>query len=181
MVTEFGHKLGLPELTRRAARIKLVLSDVDGVLTDTGVYYSEAGEALKRFSVRDGMGVERLRNAGIETGIITRERSKSVEKRAEKLKLPHVLMGVWDKRAELEPFLKRAGLELSELAYIGDDVNDLGIIGVVAEAGLVAAPQDAMEEVIRAVHYHCEKPGGHGAFRDFAEWLLKLRLERSTR
>jgi 3-deoxy-D-manno-octulosonate 8-phosphate phosphatase (KDO 8-P phosphatase) len=181
VMAPLGQTLGESELRSRAARIKIVLSDVDGVLTDAGVYYSDQGEVMKRFSLRDGMGVERLRDAGIESGIITRERSKSVEKRAEKLKLPHVIMGIWDKRAELAPFLEKARIELDQLAYIGDDVNDLGLLRAVSERGLCAAPLDAMPEVVRAVHYQTEKPGGHGAFRDFAEWILGLRAERSTR
>ena len=99
------------ELHRRAARLRLVLTDSDGVLTDTGVYYSERGEELKRFSIRDGMGVERLRNAGVDTGIVTGERSPSVVRRAEKLGLPHVLLGVKDKLRRRAGLVRRAGLD----------------------------------------------------------------------
>jgi len=165
----------LCELQRRALRIRLVLTDCDGVLTDAGVYYSGNGEELKRFSVRDGMGVERLRAEGIETAVITREIAPIVKKRAEKLKLRHLYMGVRDKRAHLEMVTSQTGLQLCQLAFIGDDVNDLEIIRAIDREGLTAAPRDAMAEVRDAVRYCCAAPGGHGAFRDFAEWILRLR------
>lgn len=163
------------ELRRRARQITLVLTDCDGVLTDNSVYYSASGEEMKRFSIRDGMGVERLRDAGIQTAIITRECSLSVKSRAEKLKLPHFFLGVQDKRAHLGGILCQTGAGINQLAYIGDDVNDLEIIEAINVAGLTAAPHDAMPEVLRSVHYRCSEAGGNGAFRDFAEWLLRLR------
>jgi 3-deoxy-D-manno-octulosonate 8-phosphate phosphatase (KDO 8-P phosphatase) len=163
------------ELEMRAARLKLVATDVDGVLTDGCVYYGDEGEVLKRFSLRDGMGVERLRADGIETAFVTRENSPIVARRAEKLKLRLCYLGVADKRALLPGLLADAGISGNELAYIGDDVNDSGIIAAVAPRGLVAAPLDAFPSVLRSVHYRCAQPGGHGAFRDFAEWILDLR------
>jgi 3-deoxy-D-manno-octulosonate 8-phosphate phosphatase (KDO 8-P phosphatase) len=168
-------RLAPEELAARARRLRLVLTDSDGVLTDCGVYYSDAGEALRRFSVRDGMGVERLRDAGVATAIITRERSGAVERRAAKLQLPHLFLGVRDKAAQLPAVLAATGLGLDALAYIGDDVNDLEIMAAIGERGLTAAPADAMPEVRAACHHLCAARGGHGAFRDFAEWLLGLR------
>src|SRR5579859_4945173 len=110
----------------KARRIKLLLTDVDGVLTDNGVYYGEDGEVLKRFSIRDGMGVERLRKlCGIETGIVTGELSPSVARRAEKLNIAHLYLGVKDKRARLLEIMEATGLGWDEIAFIGDDVNDL--------------------------------------------------------
>ena len=144
------------------------------MLTDTGVYYSSDGEEFKRFSIRDGMGVERLRGAKIETAIITREKTNSVKRRAEKLKLRYLYVGVKNKRAHLSIILNQAGLSLNQLAYIGDDVNDLEIIESINSVGVTAAPADAMPAVLDAVHYHCGPNGGHGAFRDFAEWILHL-------
>ncbi len=167
--------LSRTELRKRAARIALVLTDSDGVLTDTGVYYSESGEAFKRFSIRDGMGVELLRNAGIETAIITGERSGSVARRSEKLGLTHLYLGVKDKLRQLDAIVAETGIALGHIAFIGDDVNDIDIIGTIGKSGLTAAPADAMPEVKRSVHYHCRTRGGHGAFRDFADWLLSLR------
>ncbi|MFQ3597281.1 MAG: HAD-IIIA family hydrolase [Chloroherpetonaceae bacterium] len=168
--------LSKKEIQKRASAIKLILTDNDGVLTDTGVYYSEQGEAFKRFSIRDGMGVERLRDAGIETAIITGELSGSVQKRAEKLKMPYLYLGVKNKRAKLEDILRDTGLKISELGYIGDDVNDLEIIAEIKKAGLTACPNDAMPIVQKAVHYKANANGGHGAFRDFAEWILAHRI-----
>ena len=165
------------ELAARARRLRLVLTDSDGVLTDGGVYYSDSGEALRRFSVRDGMGVERLREAGIATAIVTRERSEPVARRAEKLALPVLFLGVHDKAAQLPAILQDTGLALDALAYIGDDVNDLGILAAVAAEGLTGAPADAMPEVLACCHYACAARGGHGAFREFAEWILRLRRE----
>jgi 3-deoxy-D-manno-octulosonate 8-phosphate phosphatase (KDO 8-P phosphatase) len=178
--TARGAALPSAELRARARRVRLVLTDSDGVLTDGGVYYSDRGEALRRFSVRDGMGVERLRIAGIATAIITRERCGCVERRAAKLRLPHLFLGVQDKAAQLPAVLAETGLEVGALAYIGDDVNDLGIMAAIGERGLTAAPADAMPELLAACHHRCAARGGHGAFRDFAEWILALRADAES-
>ena len=172
--------LAAAEARRRARRLALVLSDVDGVWTDAGVWYSEAGEVLKRFSLRDGMGVERLREAGVETGLVTGERSPAVARRAEKLGLRLVLQGVADKRAAVGELLSGAALELGQVAYMGDDHNDLGLIEALRPRGLTAAPADALPAVARAVHWRSALPGGHGAFREYAEWLLGLREPRGA-
>jgi len=168
-------KLTEAELKRRAGKIKLILSDNDGVMTDTGVYYSDQGEVMKRFSIRDGMGVERLRNIGIETVIITGETSGSVKTRAEKLKMRHLYLGVKDKAAMLPSILKETGLAIDEIAYIGDDVNDIDIINLISPHGLTACPADAMPVIKPLVQYHCQFPGGNGAFRDFADWIIDLK------
>ncbi|EAT59399.1 MULTISPECIES: HAD family hydrolase [Chlorobium] len=168
--------LPIEELRRRAGRIKLVLSDNDGVLTDNGVYYSERGEEMKRYSIRDGMGVERLRAEGIETGIMTGELSPSIKKRAEKLAIRNLYLGIKDKVAMLDTVQAETGFALCEIAYIGDDVNDIGIMHVIAPEGLTACPQDGTLFVEPCVHYRAKADGGHGAFRDFAEWLIDLRV-----
>ncbi|MGQ9804646.1 MAG: KdsC family phosphatase [Chlorobiales bacterium] len=170
------NSLSKKELQKRARAIKLILTDNDGVLTDTGVYYSDKGEVFKRFSIRDGMGVERLRDAGIETAIITGETSKSVQKRSEKLKMPYLYLGVKNKHAKLDEILRETGLNLAQLGYIGDDVNDLEIIAEIKTVGLTACPNDAMPIVQKAVHYKAKANGGNGAFRDFAEWILMHRI-----
>ena len=159
----------------RAARIALVVTDNDGVLTDGTVYVSASGEHLKAYSVRDGMGVERLRARGIATGVLTREAPTLIAPRAHKLELRYVWTSVRDKYAYLDRILHDAGVSLDQVAYIGDDLNDLTILEAVGDVGLTAAPGDAMPRVRDAVHYLCEAPGGRGAFRDFAEWLLALR------
>ncbi|MCA9675504.1 MAG: 3-deoxy-D-manno-octulosonate 8-phosphate phosphatase [Myxococcales bacterium] len=163
------------EAAARAARIALVLCDNDGVLTDGQVYVSARGEELKAYSLRDGMGVERLRAAGVATAIVTRERSEFARRRADKLRLPHCWLGIADKRAMLGRILEEAGVRVDQVAYIGDDVNDLGIIQAIAPVGLCAAPADAMPEVVDAVHLVTRRPGGRGAFRELAEWILRQR------
>ncbi len=160
----------MTDLLLRASRIKLVLTDCDGVLTDAGVYYGETGEVLKKFNIRDGMGVERLRKlCGIETGIITGERSPSVVTRAAKLKITELHLGASNKPVVLADILLRLNLTAEEIAFIGDDVNDLLVLQTV---GLAACPADAVPEVKHAVHYRCEVAGGAGCFRELAELII---------
>ena len=158
----------------RAARLALVVADNDGVLTDGTVYVSAAGEAMKAYSVRDGMGVERLRDHGIATAVLTREPPALIAPRAHKLEV-RLWTGVRNKRAHLPRVLEESGARLDQLAYIGDDLNDLDILDAIGAVGLTAAPADAMPRVRDCVHYVCDAPGGRGAFREFAEWLLRLR------
>ncbi len=174
-LAKISDKHSLNELKRRARTIKLVLSDCDGVLTDTGVYFSKAGEVMKRFSIRDGMGTELLRKAGIETGYISGETSPGLKRRAEKLKLRHLYLGIDDKPATFRKILAKTKLSAGEIAYIGDDVNDLEMLKEIGKAGLTATPGDGMPVVKKAVHYICKANGGYGAFRDFADWILQLR------
>lgn len=166
-------KLSPDEVIKRARRVRLVLTDCDGVLTDNGVYYSARGEELKRFSLRDGMGVERLRNAGIHAAIITGENAEMVLRRAEKLQM-RAHLGIKDKAAYLLSALED-GMTLEHVAYIGDDVNDLEAMAKLDGHGLTACPADAMPEVRSRTHHVTEAPGGHGAFRDFVEWILAAR------
>ena len=168
-------KLTDAEIRRRAKAIKLVLTDVDGTLTDAGVYYSANGEELKRFSIRDGMGMDRLREAGIATAMITREDSPRVTARSKKLGLPFYFPGIYDKRAYLAELMAKTGFALHELAYIGDDVNDVDIMSEIARKGLTGCPGDAMPEAVRVAHYRSKASGGNGGFRDFAEWILRHR------
>ena len=163
-------------LRERARRVRLVLADCDGTLTDAGVWYTAEGELAKRFSLRDGMGVELLRNDGVPTAIITRESSEAVRRRSEKLKLPFHFDGIRDKASHLSEITRLTHVDPSEMAYIGDDVNDLEIMHAIAKAGgLTGAPQDATRAVLDLVHHQGTRPGGHGAFREFAEWILSLR------
>jgi len=165
------------QLLQKLSGIKLVLTDCDGVLTDAGVYYGESGEQLKKFNIRDGMAVERLRNlAGIETGIITGELSPSVAKRAEKLKITELHLGSKDKPAVLKEILERLKLNASEVAYIGDDCNDQQVMELV---GFTAAPADAISFVREQVDYVCASKGGEGAFRELAELLIDANRKES--
>lgn len=159
-----------PEVLEKARRIRLVLTDCDGVLTDNGVFYSAEGELAKRFSIRDGMGVERLRTLlDIDTGIITGEHSAVVQKRADKLRITELHLGIKDKLSCIEEIVARRTIPLDRIAYIGDDVNDLEIL---EQVGLSATPQDGMPFNHRIVDYICQTPGGYGAFRELAELIL---------
>jgi len=143
--------------------------DVDGVLTDAGMYYTESGDELKKFTTRDGMGIKMLQAAGVVTAFITREKTTIVERRGQKLAVPEVHQGVDDKLAVLTTLAKKYGLSLDQVAYIGDDVNDLEALRAV---GFSAAPADAMPSVLKAVLYVCKKKGGEGAVRELADLIL---------
>lgn len=156
-------------VTDRAARVRLALADCDGVLTDGGVYYSDRGEEMKRFSIRDGMGVARLRAAGVDVGIVTGEVSGPVRRRAQKLAITELWEGAADKAAVLAEICRRRDLDPTEVAYIGDDHNDLEVM---QRVGLAAAPADAMPPVRAAAHLVTAEPGGGGAFRAFAELIV---------
>lgn len=160
-------------LKSKAEKIKVILTDVDGVLTDTGIYYGQNGESIKRFSVRDGMGVERLRKyVGIETIIITGENTGSVKSRAEKLKITEYYLGVLKKEDVLEIIKKKNGFENENIAYIGDDSNDVEIMQL---CGLTATPADGMSFIKDIADYVCQTNAGYGAFREFGELILSLK------
>lgn len=163
-------------LLEKAKKIKLIITDVDGVLTDTGIYYSTTGEALKRFSIRDGMGVERLRDLlGIETVIVTGENSGTVKTRAEKLKISEYYLGVKNKLDVLESIKKKNGVDEVNIAYIGDDINDFELM---SKCGLKAAPADGMHFIKEIADYVCEINAGYGAFREFSELIISLNYEK---
>jgi len=153
--------------------IKLVVTDVDGVLTDGGFYYSETGILLKKFNVKDGMGFRLLKKAGFLTGIITTDVTEFIKARAERIKPDFLISGTWDKLGELKQKLEELSLTLENVAYIGDDVNDIEILEAV---GLSAAPNDAVASVIEKVDFVCKRNGGEGAFREFADYIMKMNL-----
>ena len=166
------------DLKQRIKTIRWVLTDCDGVLTDAGVYYGPDGERLKRFNMRDGMGVERLRTlTGIDVGIVTGETSAIVAARARKLNIVELHSGARDKLAVLQAFMERLGLHPAEIAYIGDDVNDLAVLPIV---GVSACPADAVASVKKVVNYVCQLPGGHGCFRELAELIIDVHQSEST-
>ncbi|MCS7054222.1 MAG: HAD-IIIA family hydrolase [Ignavibacterium sp.] len=162
-------------LADKIKNIKLVITDVDGVLTDTGIYYSPEGEIIKRFSIRDGMGVERLRDLlGIETIIITGENSGTVKSRAAKLKINEFYLGVKNKVEILELVKGKNHLSEENIAYIGDDSNDYEIM---RKCGFTATPSDGMSFIKEIADYVCEAKGGYGAFREVAELIISLKLK----
>lgn len=160
-------------LQEKIDKVKLVLTDNDGVLTDTGVYYSAKGEEFKRFSIRDGMGVERLRKyAGIETIIITGEESGSVKARAEKLKIKEYYLGVKKKAKLLSEIIKKNKITPEQVAFIGDDSNDFELMKMV---GFKVTPADGMSFIKEICDYVCESRAGNGAFRELAELILAFQ------
>ena len=173
-------RLSGPQLRARVSAIRLVVSDVDGVLTDAGVYYSADGEELKRFSMRDGMGVELLRNAGIRTALLTREQSPIVAARAKKLRIESLWAGQMDKREALPNLVRELGVSAEAVAYIGDDVNDLGALRWVAEAGLAVCPADAVPKVAAVAQFITAARGGYGAFRELCDLILDNQKEQTT-
>jgi YrbI family 3-deoxy-D-manno-octulosonate 8-phosphate phosphatase len=157
-------------------RIRLFATDVDGVLTDAGMYYTESGDEFKKFNTRDGMGIKLLQRAGLITALITQEETKLVARRGEKLAIPEVHQRVHDKLRALRDIAARHGLTLDEVAYMGDDVNDLEALKA---AGFSATPADGIASVRRAVDYICRQQGGRGAVREVVDMILAAQA-RST-
>jgi 3-deoxy-D-manno-octulosonate 8-phosphate phosphatase (KDO 8-P phosphatase) len=159
-------------LAARCLNLRLVLSDVDGVMTDGTILMLPGGGELKAFHVRDGLGVVLAHEAGLRTGVLSGRSSEIVERRASELGMTVVRQGVRDKLAELRRILGREGLEAREVAYIGDDVNDIPLL---EEVGLSAAPSDAPMEVRLQAFMVTEAGGGRGCLREFVEAILRAR------
>ena len=153
-----------------ASRIKFLVLDVDGTLTDAGMYYGAAGEALKKFNTRDAHGLQRLREQGIGVCVITTETSPSVEARMRKLRIDEYYPGVSDKLPLLLELSKRWGIPLENIGYVGDDLSDLECL---SRVGVSFCPADAVPQVARQAHYVCEHPGGHGAVREVCDLILR--------
>jgi YrbI family 3-deoxy-D-manno-octulosonate 8-phosphate phosphatase len=158
------------ELSHKLNKIKLLVMDVDGTLTDGTMYYSKTGEELKKFSTRDGMGITLLRKNDIESAIITSEYSQISEQRAIKLRIEHVVLGSRNKTESLIELSKKLNLELNEIAFIGDDINDEHVMNI---AGVSACPADATKSIQQIADYICSSNGGNGAVREFIEAILK--------
>ena len=150
--------------------IKVFFTDVDGTLTDGCTYYSARGEEMKKFNHKDGRGTFLLKQNHIKFGIITGENTKIVEKRAQKLNADYCFLGVDDKLLFLKSFCKDRNLSFEEVAFIGDDTNDLEVI---RHVGLSFAVCDALPKVKEAAHFICSRNGGYGAFREAADFLIK--------
>lgn len=157
-------------MNKNLAKIKLVVLDVDGTLTDGGVYIDSNGVELKKFNIKDGAGIVLAKQIGIEFMILTGRKSNSVEHRAIELKIKYVFQGVADKRTFLKKILIEQGFSPENVAYMGDDINDLDCMRFV---GFSACPADA----VKAVHDQCDFishfNGGQGAVREFCDYLCK--------
>ena len=152
--------------------IKLLATDVDGTLTDGGMYYTTKGDVMKKFHARDGMGVTLLRKKGIDTIIVTKEKTDIVKHWSKKMKIRELFDGIKDKEVILDKVCKKYKLIPSQVAYIGDDVNDIGLL---KKVGFSASPKDGMPMVKKICNYRCQTDGGKGAFRELAELILKNR------
>lgn len=166
----------MPEVSRELAdkirAVKLVVFDVDGVLTDGRIIFSNSGEETKLFDVKDGHGIKLLMRSGIDVAIITARESEVVRRRARDLGITHVFQGMKDKKMALEELVKASGVTPDAMAYMGDDIIDLPVLKRVAFSAAVA---DAVSEVIERVDFVAKKPGGRGAARELAELILKVQ------
>lgn len=153
----------------RAARIRMMIFDVDGVLTDGGLYFGAAGETLKRFNVLDGHGIKLLAQSGVATAIISARQSDIVLRRAADLGISHVRQGVHDKHAGFEELLKECAIDAAHCGFVGDDVIDLPIL---TRAGFAASVANGHAEVRSRVHYVTQATGGHGAVRELCDFIL---------
>lgn len=151
--------------------IKMLVMDVDGTLTDGKIFVSDQGEVMKVFDVKDGYGIKfELKEHGIIPAIITGKISEIVAKRAAALDIAELHQNVLDKECVLREIAEKYGIALSEIAYIGDDVNDLGCIAL---CGFTGCPADALDPVIKQVDYVCSRNGGHSAVREFIDEIIK--------
>ncbi len=169
---------GLDGALKRAEGLKLMIFDVDGVMTDGTLYYSERGEELKAFNIQDGLGIKMLRQYGVEVALITARNSRAVELRAASLGITHLYQGAEDKRGAYAALLAQMGLATGQSGYMGDDLLDLPLITRCGFAATVPAAPQALKS---RAHYVTRATGGHGAVREVCEFILRAQgaLERA--
>jgi 3-deoxy-D-manno-octulosonate 8-phosphate phosphatase (KDO 8-P phosphatase) len=160
------------ELCDKMRRIRILILDVDGVLTDGGIFIDDEGRETKRFDVRDGHGLKMLMRCDVEIILLTGRTSKAVEHRALDLGIKEVYQGVWNKLEVFEDISRKKNVGWEEIAFVGDDVVD---VPVLKRAGFSASVADAAEDVKRVVDYIAEQPGGKGAVREICEIILKAK------
>jgi 3-deoxy-D-manno-octulosonate 8-phosphate phosphatase (KDO 8-P phosphatase) len=156
----------------KAKPIKLLLLDVDGVLTDGSLIYSHEGNESKAFNTQDGFGLRMLQDSGVEVGIITARSSEALARRAQDLKILHLYQGASNKLDAYKEIIKKTGRKPYELAYMGDDWLDMVLL---KRVGLAVAPANAVNEVKEMVHYVTEQSGGHGAVREVCDLILEAQ------
>ncbi len=164
-------------LAGKVALVRMILLDVDGVLTDGGIIYDGSDQESKRFDIQDGMGITMAVKAGLQVGILTGRTSPMVERRARELSMSIVKQGFHDKVEGFSEILREGSLEPYEIAYIGDDVQDLPVLW---RAGFSAAPANAVDDVKSEVDYVCTRSGGHGAVREVIDLVLREKGLRAS-
>jgi len=165
-------KLTPHEAELRLGQIKLLSLDVDGVMTDGGLYYTDDGSQFRKFNVKDGLGIKRAMKAGVEVCIISASRATSTYTRAEHLGIKHVRIGSEDKLADLQAIAAELGVQVHEVAHMGDDLTDIELMNGV---GLGLTVADAVPETIAQAHYVTAKSGGKGAVREICDMIVKIR------
>ena len=160
------------DVSKIIKKIKIVLTDVDGVLTDGGMYYTKNGDSMKKFHTRDGMAVTLLRKKNIHTMIVTKEKNNIIKQWAKAMNIKKLYDGVYDKVKILDTICNKFEVLPSEVAYIGDDINDIELL---QHVGFSATPNDGINEIKKFCNYVCEKNGGDAAFREFADLILSYQ------
>ena len=160
------------ENIERLSKVKLLSLDVDGVLTDGGIYYTDSGDSFRKFNAKDGMGLTHLQMAGIPVAIISMGMPGAIDHRAKRLGIKYVYTDVEDKAQSMREIIDDLGIDMSEVAHIGDDINDLPLFDV---AGLTIAPVDAMDEVKEVADIISTKKGGDGVVREIADIIRKAQ------
>ncbi len=166
------------EIRNKCKKIKIVLTDVDGVLNDGGRYYSEKGEVLRKFHVRDGMGINLLLRNDIKTIIVTKENSKIVKYWAKVMNVSKVYSGIKTKEDKLKTICKTYNVKPIEIAFIGDDVNDIELM---KKVGFSATPFDGNPQAVKIAHYVCKTSGGNGVLREIVDMILKEKFPDKTK
>jgi len=165
-------RMSHPEFSRRLGGVRLLSLDVDGILTDGGLYFADDGLTLRKFNVRDGQGIKRVMDSGIAVAIISAGPQDAIRRRMETLGIPHIFTGVPDKLDTLTLLCGRLGIDLGEVAHMGDDINDLPVMEVV---GYPITVPDAVAEVLDIAVHVTSRPGGAGAVREICDLLVAAR------
>lgn len=166
-----------PQLQERLKEVRLLASDVDGVLTDGGVCVLEDGTEFRRFDIKDGLGLKQVMRSGRQVALISSSTSTPVLQRASRLGITEVFLGTEDKLEKLREICERLNIELSQVCYIGDDLPDLGIL---REVGVACAPIDAHAAVLAEVQYVTQARGGYGAVREICDLILHAGTDHAA-
>jgi len=168
MISIFSYLLN-KIIIKKIKKIKVLLTDVDGVLTDCGMYYDKTGDIMKKFHARDGMGVTLLKKNGIPTIVVTKEKTMMVRKWAQRMKIFKIFDGIQNKEQILVEICNSLNIQSDQIAYIGDDINDIGLL---SKVGFSAVPNDAIIDAKKIANYVCNTDGGKGVLREIADLIL---------